>query len=147
MICNLNKADSDRKLVTKNEVLQGNIVMEYNSIILEDDFNDEIHDSIKVLKALTIRNKTKINLKAKLISLLKANGYIFFESNYTHHVTSRVFESYLYNVPVNKRGHLSPFRRKKVRIICTESGSHFRRGYMAGVIQESPPNKHISSID
>ena len=48
--------------------------MEYNSIILEDDFNDDIHDSIKVLKALTIRNKAKINLKAKLISLLKANS-------------------------------------------------------------------------
>ena len=51
--------------------------MEYNSIILEDDSNDEIHDSIKVLTALTARNKTKINLKAKLINLLKANGYIF----------------------------------------------------------------------
>ena len=121
--------------------------MEYNSIILEDDFNDDIHDSIKVLKALTIRNKAKINLKAKLISLLKANSYISFESNYTHFVTSRVFESYLYNVPLKQRGHLSPFRGQKVRIVCTESGRHFRRGYMAGFIQESPPNKHIFSID
>lgn len=51
--------------------------MDYNSIILEDDFNDEIHSSIKALKALTIRNNNKINLKAKLINLLKANGYIF----------------------------------------------------------------------
>ena len=120
--------------------------MEYNSIILEDDFNDEINDSIKVLKALTIRNKTKINLKAKLISLLKANGYIFFESNYTHFVTSRVFESYLYNVPVKQRGLLSPFRGQKVRIICTESGSHFRRGYMAGAVQGGSPDKPTSSI-
>ena len=126
--------------------MRGNIVMEYNSIILEDDFNDEINDSIKVLKALTIRNKTKINLKAKLISLLKANGYIFFESNYTHFVTSRVFESYLYNVPVKQRGHLSPFRGQKVRIICTESGSHFRRGYMAGAVQGGSPDKPTSSI-
>ena len=147
MICNLNKADSGRKLITKNEVLQGNIVMEYNSIILEDDFNDEIHSSINALKALTIRNNKKINLKAKLINLLKANGYIFFVSNYTHYVTSRVFESYLYNVPVNKRGHLSPFRGQKVRIVCTESGRHFRRGYMAGVVRESPSDKPISSID
>ena len=120
--------------------------MEYNSIILEDDSNDEIHDSIKVLTALTARNKTKINLKAKLINLLKANGYIFFVSNYTHYVTSRVFESYLYNVPVNKRGHLSPFRGQKVRIICTESGSHFRRGYMAGAVQDGSPDKPTSSI-
>jgi len=44
-------------------------------------------------------------------------------------------------VPVKKRGHLSPFRGQKVRIICTESGSSFRRGYMAGVVQESPPDK------
>jgi hypothetical protein len=121
--------------------------MEYNSIILEDDFNDDIHDSIKVLKALTIRNKAKINLKAKLISLLKANGYIFFESNYTHYLTSRVFESYLLNVPVKQRGHLSPFRGQKVRIICTESGSHFRRGYMAGVVQEGSPSKPTSNIN
>jgi len=115
--------------------------MDYNSIILEDDFNDEIHSSIKALKALTIRNNKKINLKAKLINLLKANGYIFFVSNYTHYVTSRVFDSYLYNVPVKKRGHLSPFRGQKVRIICTESGSSFRRGYMAGVVQENSPDK------
>jgi len=121
--------------------------MEYNSIILEDDFNDDIHNSIKVLKALTIRNKKKINLKAQLINLLKANGYIFFVSNYTHYVTSRVFESYLYDVSVKQRGHLSPFRGQKVRIICTESGRNFRRGYMAGVVQESPSDTPISSID
>ena len=91
--------------------------MDYNSIILEDDFNDEIHSSIKALKALkalTIRNNNKINLKAKLINLLKANGYIFFVSNYTHYVTSRVFESYLYDVPVKQRGHLSQFKGQKV---------------------------------
>ena len=121
--------------------------MEYNSIILEDDFNDEIHDSIKVLKTLTIRNKIKINLKAKLINLLKENSYIFFESNHTHYLTSRVFESYLYNVPVKQRGHLSPFRGQKVRIVCTESGPHFRRGYMAGVIQKSPLDKPNSNIN
>ena len=66
--------------------------MEYNLIILEDDFSDDIHDSIKVLKALTIRNKAKINLKAKLISLLKTNGYVRCRVGFS--ISHRLWSSY-----------------------------------------------------
>jgi len=69
--------------------------MDYNSIILEDDFNDEIHSSIKALKALTIRNNNKINLKAKLINLLKANGYIFLYAT-IHTMLHQGFLSHIY---------------------------------------------------
>jgi hypothetical protein len=117
------------------------------SAILKDVFNDQILTIIKLLNAKKRWNKEAIALKAQLIKTLKAEHYVYFTGcTYRYHV-SAVGGSYLYDVPLYKRGNLLNFRGKRIRIICIHSGSHSNRGYMAGVICDSPPDKIISKVD
>lgn len=112
--------------------------------MLTDDFEDDISTVLKSMKA--VGSKKWQASKVELINLLKAKGYVSFYSDHAHYKISRVGYSYLYDVPLYKRGHLLVFKGKQVRIVCTESGSHSHRGYMAGVVGNSPPDKIVSKL-
>ena len=114
------------------------------STMLTDDFEDDISTVLKSMKA--VGSKKWQALKVERINLLKAKGYVSFYSDHAHYKISRVGYSYLYDVPLYKRGHLLVFKGKRVRIVCTESGSHSHRGYMAGVVGNSPHDKIVSKL-
>ena len=100
--------------------------------MLEDSFNDDVLIAIKLLNVELKWTKKKYDLKNSLINLLNAEGYISFSvTNVEQYKISRVGQSYLYDVPMHKRGHLSIFRGKRVRIVCSGSGRNSFRELMA----------------
>ena len=113
-------------------------------LILDDDFEDDVYPLLQELDNITSWNKQAHQLKQSLQSLLETKGYIrIATSNPTrYHVTS-IGSSYLYDVPMDKRGHLTPFRGHRVRIVCTGSGSHTWREVMVGKVYETPPEKIV----
>ena len=103
--------------------------------MLEDNFNDNVLIAIRLLNTETKWTNKKYCLQNKLIEILESEGYIAFGvTNPNRYQLSKVGQSYLYDVPKNRRGHLSIFRGKRVRIVCTYSGSHTWRGLMANVV-------------
>ena len=117
-----------------------------SSTILPDEFDDEILVVLKAIDSRSKWDKKKHFLRDQLVELLKSKRYMYFFSSYSRYYISRVGESYLYDVPLYKRGNLSKFKGKRVRIVCTESGRHTNRTYMAGVIQDTPQEKIITKL-
>ena len=104
---------------------------------IEEQIPDTVKDSISILiEKLNDRknwnDETKEKL-ANLLKLLKKQGYIFFSgSPYRYHL-HQIGNSCLYDIPMNRRGHLSVFRGKRIRIVCVSSG-RYRRTLAAGFI-------------
>ena len=115
------------------------------STVLADDFDDEILPLIKSINARRQWDKQKRSLRERLIDLLEASGYLKFTGQVDRYLISRVGESYLYDVPLYKRGVLSEFKGKRIRVICTASG-RYGRGYMAGVVMETPRDRIVTKL-
>ena len=94
-----------------------------------DKRSDTIGKLLLKLEMLPTWTKEKRTLHEKLLKEVKKRKYFYFWSNCQKYLLSRIGESAVYVVPKNKRGHLSPFRGKKVRIICVGCGSHGDRFY------------------
>jgi hypothetical protein len=106
---------------------------------IEDQIPDNVKDDISILiEKLNDRKHWNDEAKEKLFKLMKLlekKGYIFFSgSPYRYHLY-QVGNSCLYDIPMNRRGHLSIFRGKRVRIVCVSSG-RYSRTLSAGVINE-----------
>ena len=98
----------------------------------KEDFTGKIGSLLENLNAETRWNKKKYGLVRQLIASLKANGYISFPGHGSRDLVSNVGGSFIYEVPLNKQGNLRPFRGQIIRVICTGSGGHSNRYYMAG---------------
>ena len=72
------------------------------------------------------------SLKETLIENLKSRGYVKFLGHYKRYKAQRIGESYCYQVPATKRGHLQKFRNRLIRVVCIGSGSYTMREFMAG---------------
>ena len=102
--------------------------------MLEDDHNDKIGYLLKQIGELTTFTKKKRELVCDLITLGEKKNYIIFWG-YTHrYFIGRVGQSFIYKVPKNKRGNLTKFKGKTVRVICVGSGVRWIRQYMAGIV-------------
>ena len=100
----------------------------------EDDYQDEVGRLVKVIQQIPSLTNEKRALLNELQNLATSHGYIIFSAgNHRWHI-GKVGESYLYQVPDNKLGHLAKFRGKVVRIACIASGTRWIRVYMAGPI-------------
>ena len=107
---------------------------------IEERIPDTVKDDVSMLiEKLNDRkhwNEESKEKLAKLMKLLEKKGYIFFSgSPYRYHLY-QVGNSCLYDIPMNRRGHLSIFRGKRVRIICVSSG-RYSRTLSAGVVNEN----------
>jgi hypothetical protein len=106
---------------------------------IEEQIPDVVKDDVSMLieklndrKNWNDESKEKL---AKLIKLLEKKRYIFFSgSPYRYHLY-QVGNSCLYDIPMNRRGHLSIFRGKRVRIVCVSSG-RYSRTLAAGAVNE-----------
>lgn len=114
--------------------------------VLSDNLADDVCDLLKSIKESKSWTKSKRSIVSELKALLKSKGYIAFYSGYSRYLISRVGDSYLYDVPLYKQGNLKPFRGKRVRIVCTESGEHCKRKYMAGVICDTPEDLIVEKL-
>ncbi|MDC1213882.1 hypothetical protein N8000_05345 [Rhodospirillales bacterium] len=114
--------------------------------ILEDNHEDDAHEIIRELNARTGWNKHAQKLQAELGELLKRKGYMRFWSTSGCYLVSKIGESFLYDVPLYKRGHLQDFVGKRIRVVCISSGLRFDREYMVGEIGRTPAEKVVSRI-
>lgn len=110
---------------------------------LTDKMADEVVDDIRpFLDALVDRkgwnDATKFAL-SELKKILKKKRYTSFVGHPSRYHLTRIGDSCLYDVPTDRRGVLSPFRGKRVRIVCVSSG-RFDRVLMAGVVSVTPPH-------
>ena len=112
------------------------------STMLVDDFEDDVLSLLREFNNTTVNSVKRNVLGTDLEALLVRKKYISFAAHYRQYLITRVGTSYLYDVPLYRRGYLSNFRGKRVRVICLQSGN-FKFGYRAGVICDSPPEKII----
>ena len=102
--------------------------------ILKDYCEDEIGSILKQISEIETFTKKKQELVSEVINIGKHHKYICFVG-YTHrYFIGKVGQSFIYNVPKNKRGNLEQFKGKTIRVICIGSGRRWVREYMAGVI-------------
>ena len=103
---------------------------------IKDNSLDEIQPLLRKLQKKARFDRESKIIKTQLCSLLKEKRYIRFSGNAERFIVSKIGDSYLYDVPAGKRGHLSVFRGHRIRVLCIASGKHFYREYMAGRIDE-----------
>ena len=114
---------------------------------LEDNIEDDVNLIRKEMLSLKSWNKEKYKLQDKLEKILLLKKYISFcPTNPERYQLSSVGQSYLYDVPLYKRGHLQKFLGKRIRLICIHSGPHAARTLMAGIVGKTPPDKIIKKL-
>ena len=110
---------------------------------LTDKIADEVLDDVRpFLDALVDRkgwnDATKFAL-SELKKILKKKRYNSFVGHPSRYHLTRIGDSCLYDVPVDRKGVLSGFRGKRIRLVCVSSG-RFDRVLMAGVVSVTPPH-------
>lgn len=98
--------------------------------IIEDLCTDEAGQLMKSMHEIPTWTKDKRTMFNQLIELLEKNEHIFFRGHPDKYHLSVIGSSCFYNVPLNRRGHLSVYRGKLVRLVCVASG-RYDREYMA----------------
>lgn len=107
---------------------------------LQDNIKDDVRPFLKILDARTSWNEEAKQSLSKLIALLKKKKYISFIGHPNRYHLTRIGSSCLYDVPTFRKGALTPFRGKRVRIVCISSGRYDRQLW-AGVVGDTPKNK------
>ena len=102
--------------------------------MLEDVVDDAVRPYLSAFQRAAKNSVAKADAKAELVSVLKRHQYIQFVGHYWRYLASSVGDSYLYDVPMTKRGHLKAFRGQRVRVLCIESGDYRDRVYMVGAV-------------
>ena len=110
---------------------------------LTDKIADEIVDDVRpFLDALADRkgwnDATKFAL-SELKKILKKKRYTSFVGHPSRYHLTRIGDSCLYDIPADRKGVLTGFRGKRVRLVCVSSG-RFDRVLMAGVVSVTPPH-------
>ena len=119
-------------MIPKHAILPDHIDAEAKSILVKMD------------NELTW-TKRKLNLRDDLVKLLSASGYVHYVGCPYRYCLHGVGNSYLYDVPLYKRGVLKPFRGKRVRIVCVRSG-RYKRDYMVGVVGDTPKELIVEKL-
>ena len=88
--------------------------------IFRDLRTDKVGLAIRELRRLKVWNSEKFIKRDALFSLLKKSRYVEFSGNANRYLMKGgIGFSYLYQVPLNKRGQFAIFRGKLVRIVLT----------------------------
>lgn len=103
--------------------------------ILPDTVNDLVRAKLRQFNRIKTWTREKTRVRKELDALCAKHGYIGFEGDPRNYAAQLVGESYLYDVPPNKRGWLSQFQGKRVRVICLYSGK-YRRWLRVGVVEK-----------
>ena len=107
---------------------------------IPDTLEDKIGKLGRAIRSQPHFNSEAIRLANELESRLVRLGYIRFTANVTNYDTWRTGEARLFFVPEHRRGALSVFRGKTIRLICVGSG-RFTRELRAGVIKTTVEQK------
>jgi hypothetical protein len=105
-----------------------------------DTLADKIGELGRAIRSQPHFNSEAIRFANELERRLVRLGYIRFTANVTNYSTWRTGEARLFFVPEHRRGALSVFRGKAIRLICVGSG-RFTRELRAGVIRTTAEHR------
>ena len=83
-----------------------------------DTLDDDIGRLGRAICSQPHFNADALRLKSELLQCLSEQGYLGFTANVTNYDTWRIGEAKLFYVPKTRRGALSVFKDKVIRIIC-----------------------------
>lgn len=95
--------------------------------VLPDLCDDILGAKIHQLRTIDGWTAEKRKLQRDLEVMSPYFGYIGLQVDPRAYLVHQVGQSFIYDVPLNKRGNLSVFRGKRIRIICLGSGAFTRR--------------------
>ncbi len=95
-----------------------------------DPCTDEAGQLMNAMRNIPTWTKAKRAIYDKLVALLESQEHIYFVGHVDKYHLSIVGSSCFYNVPLNRRGHLSVYRGKLIRLVCVSTGQ-YDRGYLA----------------
>lgn len=104
---------------------------------IEDKLTDAVGVMAKKISSSQSRNLAYSELRAKFNKTIKSNKYLVFTANVTNYGTWSVGYSKLFYVPESRRGALSIFKNKTIRLVCIGSG-RFTRQLAASVVKLEP---------
>lgn len=85
--------------------------------MIDDTIDDEVNKLLKKFRRIPTWTKEKRELHKQLVDLLVAKKYKDLWLNISRFPITKIGRSFLYHVPINKRGHLIDYRGKTLRII------------------------------
>lgn len=94
--------------------------------VLPDLCEDILGAKIHRLQAIASWTAEKRKLQRDLEVMSPYFGYIGLRVDPRAYLVHQVGQSFIYDVPLDKRGNLSVFRGKRIRIICLGSGAFTR---------------------
>ena len=92
--------------------------------MLPDNARDIIGARIKKIQKIPKWNRTKQKLRDELVRVLKLYDYKSWDAKSRDYQLYHVGDSFQYDVPEKKNGHLKQFRSKRVRLVCVFSGRY-----------------------
>lgn len=98
--------------------------------MIEDPCTDEAGQLMIAMHKIQTWTKAKRAVYNSLVELLGKDEHIYFRGDLDKYHLSIIGSSCFYNVPLNRRGHLSVYRGKLIRLVCVRTGQ-YDRGYMA----------------
>jgi hypothetical protein len=105
--------------------------------MLPDTSHDAIGVKLKQLQGLTRWTGEKHRLVAEIEKSLNQSRYKGWLADHRDYRISRVGQSYQYDVPTDKRGHLHQFRGKRVRLVCMPGGKFISTVGLCGRCEEA----------
>lgn len=103
-----------------------------------DMIPDETDDLIGFLAAKLRQqcgwSSDKEKMRQHLEALAIAHGYQGKRLDYRDYQLTKVGQSFQYDVPIGKRGFLAQFAGRRVRLVCTYSGT-FRQWVRVGAVK------------
>ena len=91
---------------------------------LPETSGDLIGAKIKQLQRIPSWTSDKRRLRDELEKMLDLSKYQGWWANPRDYRLQRVGQSFQYDVPSDKRGHLQQFRGRRIRLICMRSGRY-----------------------
>lgn len=114
----LNAPVREEVLNTKDEGLT-------NLSVIRDDVEDELGHLLRQLNTIPTWTKGKIDLYGDVEKEAKRQNYKSFKGDCRRYPLQRKGDHILCDVPENKRGSLSVFRGKRIRLICAGSWDQY----------------------
>lgn len=93
---------------------------------IEDSCADAAGQLMNAMHKIPTWTKAKRTIYNELVELLESQKHIYFRGHLDKYHLSVIGTSCFYNVPDKRRGHLSIYRGKTIRLICLGTGQYDR---------------------
>lgn len=93
---------------------------------IEDSCSDNAGRLMTSMHKIPTWTKAKRAIYEELVALLESQKHIYFRGHFDKYHLSVIGSSCFYNVPDNRRGHLSIYRGKTIRLVCLGTGQYDR---------------------